>query len=96
MEMKFVRRSLMEDFGEKAGYLFSQETGYVYELNETGMFIWNLLKNHTNIDEILNEILRKYNISKKRAKEDLEEFLKKLIEYGLVEVEDDKCSSDRP
>ena len=44
-------------------------------LNETGAFIWNMLKDETDTDSICKALAEKYNIPFETAKLDVEEFL---------------------
>ena len=52
--------------------------------NEVGAFIYNALENETTKDEILNKILKEYNVDIKRANKDLEAFLNSMKEKGLL------------
>lgn len=57
----------------------------IMTLNETGMFLWKLLENGAEKEELLRAILSEYDIDETTAKKDIEKFLIKLEEAGLVE-----------
>lgn len=54
-------------------------------LNDTGMFFWELLKNDTTKDEMLEKVLGEYDVDSRTAEEDIDEFLKKLRDKGILE-----------
>ena len=52
--------------------------------NETGAFLWELLKNDTTEEELLKALLAEYDVDEETAKADISEFLGKLREGKLV------------
>lgn len=59
-------------------------------LNETGLFIWNALKDTHNKRELLNKLATHYEIQESQQATlaaDLESFLNKLHAYGALELE---------
>ncbi|MDO4749207.1 MAG: PqqD family protein [Eubacteriales bacterium] len=54
-------------------------------MSEMGAFIWKLINESKNEEEVLSAILEEYDVEKEVAKNDLEEFLSKLKEFGIVE-----------
>ena len=69
--------------GEKA--ILQTDTGVYYTLNEVGAFIWDLLKSPLNLDAIVKEVMREYEVSKETAEADVLELLLSLQKEGLVE-----------
>ncbi len=63
---------------------YNNALGTSYKLNETGKDILEYLKKGLSKDEILNEIVSKYDIDKKEAFIDIQDFFIKLKLYGLV------------
>ena len=54
-------------------------------LNDTGVFFWNLLQNDTTKEEMLEAVLKEYDVSSDIALQDIENFLKKLKDTGILE-----------
>ena len=54
-------------------------------LNDTGVFFWNLLKEDTTKEAMLQAVLNEYDVDSKTASGDIEEFLSKLREKGILE-----------
>jgi hypothetical protein len=81
------------DLEEKQGYisreagalLLDYETNKYYEINETGTTIIKLLQKHKAIEEILNVLCEEYTVTRDVALNDVNEFLKKLKKYTLIE-----------
>lgn len=57
----------------------------IMTLNDTGMFLWGLLEKGAQKEDLLKAILSEYDVDEATAKEDIEKFLTKLQEAGLVE-----------
>ncbi len=53
-------------------------------LNEVSKFLWDELKSAKTFDELLDAVMKNYDVSKEEAETDLKEFLMQLIENGLL------------
>ncbi len=53
-------------------------------LNPVSKFLWEELRREKSFDELLDEMLKNYDVSKEEAETDLKEFLMQLIENGLL------------
>lgn len=56
---------------------------HVFNINETGAFIYNLLKDNKSIEEIADEFTREYDIDKATALSDINEFVSELKKRGI-------------
>ncbi len=54
-------------------------------LNDTGVFFWNLLQKDTTKEEMISAITAEYDVDEKTVSEDIDEFLAKLTEKGILE-----------
>ena len=54
-------------------------------LNDTGVFFWNLLKEGTAKEAMLEAVITEYDVDRKTASEDIDEFLTKLSDKGILE-----------
>ncbi len=52
-------------------------------LNPVSKFLWEELKEEKSFDELLDAMLKNYDVSKEEAESDLKDFLMQLIENGL-------------
>ncbi len=55
------------------------------KLNDTAEFIFNMLKTNVTEEEIINAVVKEYDISSDEAAAQVRSFLNKLTESGLVE-----------
>lgn len=54
-------------------------------LNETGVFLWDVLKKEVTMDELVNALLSEYNVGAAQAKEDAEAFVQTLRNAGVLD-----------
>lgn len=54
-------------------------------LNNSGYFIWNQLIEENTYNNLLDSILQEYEVDEETAKKDLDEFLDKARESGVLE-----------
>ena len=57
----------------------------ILSLNETGAFLWNILKEGAEPDELAAHLVEEYEVDEATARKDVEIFLSRLREKGLVE-----------
>ncbi|MEE0884838.1 MAG: PqqD family protein [Faecalimonas sp.] len=53
-------------------------------VNEVGVSLWNMLQNEVSFEELVQGILEEYDVEESVAREDIQEFLDKLIEGGIL------------
>ena len=54
-------------------------------INEIGKYIFDFLKEEHSEDEVVSYILSNYEVTEEKAREDVHEFIEKLIQKGIVE-----------
>lgn len=64
--------------------LVSPEGGQVTILNEVGSTIWSLIDGQNNGRDIARRLLQQYDVTAQQAHQDVENFLTKLEDRGLV------------
>jgi len=69
----------------KEGFIFDPETGNSYTVNQTGLFILELLKEGKSQDEIVDALTKEFEVSPEEAQRDLIDFLEQLRLFGLLE-----------
>ena len=56
----------------------------VINLNETGAFLWKLLEKDNDAEGLKKALLNEYDVQEEIATRDVETFINKLTEAGLV------------
>ena len=54
-------------------------------INEIGKDIFDFLKEEHSEDEVVSYVLSNYEVTEEKAREDVHEFIEKLIQKGIVE-----------
>ena len=58
----------------------------IMSVNETGAFLWRMLENGAEKQELIDALLREYETDPQTAEKDVDAFLKELQDKGLVEA----------
>lgn len=86
--MKIRKELLKREVGGEAFLVPLGKTVYdsngLFVLTELGAFIWDLLPEADNADQILEKILLEYEVEEAVARADLEDFLNKLREMNIL------------
>lgn len=53
--------------------------------NETGAFLWELLKSGAEMEELIEKMTAEYDVDEDTASADISEFTEKLNEAGILE-----------
>lgn len=72
--------NLIIGVGEAAGVLNG-----VVTLNETGVFLWNLLVKGCEIEELILALMDEYEVSEQVATADVNSFVNKLVNAKIAE-----------
>jgi methyltransferase-like protein len=81
----FVRRNVGGSDVVVAVCKASVEFNAMINLNSTGAFIWSLLENQADEEEIVAAMVEKYGIDKELASRDAKAFLDKARNAGVIE-----------
>ena len=58
----------------------------VITINESGKFIWELMQNEIEKEELLEKFMKEYNLPEEEAKEDIRAFIQILLDNGIAEL----------
>jgi len=67
--------------------LLDLKSGVYFGLDPVGTRIWTLLQDHTDLQAVLEQLLREYEVSEETCARDLLELIAVLQEKGLVRME---------
>ncbi|MCF8368308.1 MAG: PqqD family protein [Bacteroidales bacterium] len=71
----------------ESGYVFNPSTGESFSINQTGVEIFNMLKEGKSYEEISAIFSKKYNADKDTFEKDYNDFTGILQQHLLVETE---------
>lgn len=53
-------------------------------VNEVGVVLWNMLQNEVTEDQLVEGILKEYDVEEEVAREDIREFLDRLVQGKIL------------
>ena len=59
--------------------------GRQFGVNQVGVSIWDLLDEPRSLDELVDALLREFDIPEARCREEAESFVGELLKQGLIE-----------
>ena len=92
MNNRIYKRSDDMVFREVAGEMIlvpvaasADDADSIYVLNETGAAAWDLFDGVLNLQEVADEIAKRFEVTPERALEDLELYVEELMAAGALE-----------
>lgn len=79
-----IKKHFVEEKIEGGTTLFDVETSTFYSFNESGSLIFGLLKKGKPVDYIASSLVKKYSISEKKAKKDVDDFIDELLKNKIA------------
>ena len=84
VEKEFVLREIAGDYIIiPTGKTVLEFNGLVI-VNEVGVSLWKMLQQEVSFEELVAGILEEYDVEEDVAREDIREFLDKIIESGIL------------
>lgn len=59
----------------------------IYTTNEVGSQVWSLIDGKRSLQEILEIVVKDYDVAYDEAKVDIDEFIRQLVEAGCINAE---------
>lgn len=84
MKYKIKDEILWKVVDEEAVIVDMEKDNYSY-LNSTGTKVWMLIDKGYTMEQILKDLYKEYNASKKKIKIDVQRIIKRLVKIGLLE-----------
>jgi len=67
--------------------LLETGSGRYYGLDEIGTRMWNLLREHGEIEAVCRDLLAEYDVSEERLRKDLAKLVEDLSARGLLQLD---------
>jgi ornithine carbamoyltransferase len=68
--------------------LLDMESENYFGLDEVGTAIWQAMQEKVTLKEVLEVLLEQYEVEEEMLEKDLSDFVGKLLESGLIKVEE--------
>ncbi len=69
-------------------FIVRQDTHKIHSINRSGSFIWQLFDGKHTLKQVIDTVCGQFDVSEETAQSDASEFVKDLLEQGLVELHD--------
>lgn len=79
------RDSVLKEVGNQQ-YVWNDKRNIYYKLGEIGMIIWEYCQYPISKQQIISMLMDKYDVSKEDCEEQVELFIKELLEDELLEL----------
>jgi hypothetical protein len=79
-----IQKGLIIQKIDKETVIFDAEESVLYTLNETASEIFRLLKKGLKQEEIVEKIVKKYDVRKERVQNDVKELIKELKKKKII------------
>ncbi len=76
-------KSIITETEGKGVVLFPEE-GLLFQLNETGLFVYKRLKAGYSIKEIAHQLTEEYEVDEEKALEDVKDFVISMKDKGYI------------
>jgi|GEM_PF-1096159 len=76
-------------------FIFDRHLSKIHNLNKVGAYIWELLKQGSGKKEIIDNIIRRFEVDAKTAQQDFEEYLLKLQKKQLITIKNAQTDEAR-
>ena len=84
VEKEFVLREIAGDYIIiPTGKTVLEFNGLV-TVNEVGVLLWKMLQEEVTFEDLVKGVLEEYDVDEATAREDIQEFLDKLIENNIL------------
>lgn len=88
MRMKINRDFILREIAGEYVIIPTGKTALEYNglitVNEIGVKLWNMLQKDVNFEDLVAGILDEYDVKEEIAREDIQEFLDKLVKGGIL------------
>ncbi|MFH1213219.1 MAG: PqqD family protein [Candidatus Neomarinimicrobiota bacterium] len=69
---------------ENESLLLNVQTGTYFRINEVGSFIWENLDGKKTAENLINSIVRRFDVSEATARQDYQKFTEQLLQDKLI------------
>lgn len=81
----FILRKFSDKIVAVADDDFADKSNIFIKMNSSAEFVWNFLSQDRTYEEVVDALLEKYDIDRKTAENDLDEFLSAVKNAGLLD-----------
>ena len=77
-------------------YIFDDQSGLFYSLNETGSFIWRITKTPVSIENIVLQMTDEFSVDKNTATGDCMSYISSFVQKGIFRISKKRRLQQKP
>lgn len=81
----FILRKVADSYVVVPVNILTLDFNGIINLNESGAFLFELLQNGAEREELVNRLLEEYDVTRDRAEADIDSFIKKARDADILE-----------
>jgi hypothetical protein len=79
-----IKKGLIVQKVNKETIVYDTEQAKIHTINETASFIFQKIKAQKNIGQIIESLVKKFGITKSKAEDDINDFIKVLVKEKIL------------
>ena len=83
LNYNFSEHTILRNMNETT-LVYNTDTSDMYELNDVGAELFEILKKNTTMKNVFTELCNIYTVTKEEIYDDVNEFVSRMVELGVV------------
>ena len=85
MSAKYIqnKKVIQSKIGDEV-VMLDMDSGFYFGLNSVASIIWGMLEKATSFEEVINELMKEYNVDRQTCENDTRSFWNQLLERNII------------
>jgi len=85
MSNKYIqnKKVIQSKIGDEV-VMLDMDSGFYFGLNSVASIIWGMLEKPTSFEEVINELMKEYNVDRQTCENDTRSFWNQLLERNII------------
>jgi hypothetical protein len=85
MSNKYIqnKKVIQSKIGDEV-VMLDMDSGFYFGLNSVASIIWGMLEKSTSFEEVINELMKEYNVDRQTCENDTRSFWVQLLERNII------------
>jgi hypothetical protein len=85
MSNKYIqnKKVIQSKIGDEV-VMLDMDSGFYFGLNSVASIIWEMLEKATSFEEVINELMKEYNVDRQTCENDTRSFWDQLLERNII------------
>ena len=85
MSSKYIqnKKVIQSKIGDEV-VMLDMDSGFYFGLNSVASIIWGMLEKAISFEEVINELMKEYNVDRQTCEKDTRSFWDQLLERNII------------